>query len=112
MTDWRTREWEAFGRIDPYFGVLAQPQFRSTALDESSRAAFFELGEREVRETLATMRQLVGGEFPIERALDFGCGVGRLTIPLAKACTTVVGVNQGSGRSRPSNRTATRRRSL
>src|SRR6266550_2767999 len=92
-TDWRIREWETFGRLDPYYGVLAQPQFRSAAIDESSRAAFFEDGEREVRETLATMRQLVGRDLRIGRALDFGCGVGRLTIPLARACATIVGVD-------------------
>jgi 2-polyprenyl-3-methyl-5-hydroxy-6-metoxy-1,4-benzoquinol methylase len=92
-TDWRIREWEEFGRLDPYYGVLAQPQFHSASIDESSRAAFFEDGEREVRATLATMRQLVGGDLRIRRALDFGCGVGRLTIPLARSCATVVGVD-------------------
>lgn len=92
-TDWRIREWEAFGRADPYFGVLAQPQFRSTAIDESSRVDFFERGEAEVRGTLATMRELVGDRLRLGRTLDFGCGVGRLTIPLARVCTTVVGVD-------------------
>lgn len=93
MTDWRTEEWEAFGRADPYFGVLAQPQFHSATIDEASRALFFDRGEAEVRETLTVLRQLAGADFRTGRALDFGCGVGRLTIPLARACTAVVGVD-------------------
>src|ERR1043165_6842382 len=99
MTDWRAREGEEFGRIDPYFGVLAQPQFHSTALDASSREEFFELGAAEIRDTLDTMRQLVGDDLRIERALDFGCGVGRLTIPLPRGARPGFGAVDPRGMS-------------
>ena len=96
MTDWHTREWDKLGRADPYFGVLADPAFRTSELTAAARDAFFEQGERDVREVVDTMRQLTGGEFRPSRALDFGCGVGRLTIPLARVAEQVVAVDASS----------------
>lgn len=93
MPDWRAREWEAFGRSDPYFGVLTAPRFRDVAIDDVARAEFFATGEADVRQTMDAMRQLVGESFAVGRVLDFGCGVGRLTLPLGRRATTVTGVD-------------------
>lgn len=93
MTDWRGQEWEKWGKSDPYFGVIAQPHLRSDRLDDSGRAGFFEAGAMEVAETLAELRSVAGVASGSGRALDFGCGVGRLTIPLARHFREVVGVD-------------------
>lgn len=42
---------------------------------------------------VATASRLVGGGFAPARCLDFGCGVGRVAIPLAQRFGTVVGVD-------------------
>jgi SAM-dependent methyltransferase len=56
-------------------------------------AAFFASGEQDIAATLARVRAMVGADFHPARALDFGCGVGRLTIPLARESRHVVAVD-------------------
>jgi ubiquinone/menaquinone biosynthesis C-methylase UbiE len=53
---------------------------------------FFETGKREIRGLVHDMDSL-GRGFPRGRALDFGCGVGRLTQPLAAYYDEVFGVD-------------------
>ncbi len=98
MSDWRADDWETLGRADPYYGVLSDPKFHAGALNDAARAEFFASGESEVQATLATARDLLGRrELRLNRVLDFGCGVGRLTIPLARAATRVLGVDASAG---------------
>lgn len=85
--------WEEFGRTDPYFGVCSHAAFNAGRLDGDARARFFTSGEEEVARTLATVRTHVAPDFRPRRALDFGCGVARLTIPLARAAELVVGLD-------------------
>lgn len=83
--------WRRWGETDPYFGVLADPRFRNGQIAEN-RDAFFELGRLTVEERLATaVRQF--GHFRRGRALDFGCGVGRLSIALATHFDEVLGLD-------------------
>src|SRR5258708_19511131 len=82
--DWRGDEWEKWGQLDPYFGVVSHPEFRSGSIGEVARDKFFRGGEAEIAETLTHVRRLVGRDFRPKRTLDFGCGVGRLTIPLSR----------------------------
>ncbi len=42
------RSWEAYGRQEPYFGVLTRERFLRRNLDEAARAEFFASGERHV----------------------------------------------------------------
>jgi SAM-dependent methyltransferase len=86
------KAWEYYGNNDPYFGVLASDEFRRERLEETSRAQFFQSGEDHIAFVLDTAAEQFGPVAPI-RALDFGCGVGRLTLPLARRCTHVVGVD-------------------
>jgi SAM-dependent methyltransferase len=73
------RDWEDLGDLDPCWAILAYPErrFGRWDLDE-----FFRSGEAEI-ERLATDMQRLGYPVKRERALDFGCGVGRLTRALA-----------------------------
>jgi len=85
--------WERWGKVDPYWGVCSHPEFRAGRLDDRAREAFFRSGEDDVGRTLAAVRRFVRPGFRPERTLDYGCGVGRLTIPLAREGGWVVGVD-------------------
>ncbi|HME90767.1 MAG TPA: methyltransferase domain-containing protein [Myxococcaceae bacterium] len=91
------KTWQYFGRTDPYFGVLSHPSFKTEQLDESARHQFFDSGRRYVDYVLELVSNHLDASFRPTRALDFGCGVGRLTIPLARVCQSVVGVDVSDG---------------
>lgn len=83
--------WEAWGRRDPYYGVVSHPLFRREVVDDH-RAEFFQAGRRVVQNRLAEYERMFG-RLPRGSALDFGCGVGRLTLPLAEEFSRVVGLD-------------------
>jgi SAM-dependent methyltransferase len=85
--------WRHYGKTDPYFGVLTQDDFRSENLTPEAKARFFQSGDEYVEYVLTTIREHLTPSFEIGRALDFGCGVGRLTIPLARAARSIIGVD-------------------
>jgi 2-polyprenyl-3-methyl-5-hydroxy-6-metoxy-1,4-benzoquinol methylase len=87
------RDWEKWGASDPYFGVLSEEQFRSRQLDPAAREAFFRIGEQNIAGALDTIHAGLDAAFAPRSALDFGCGVGRLVIPLARRAERVVGVD-------------------
>jgi SAM-dependent methyltransferase len=81
--------WEDLAQADPLWAILSAPDKsgRRWDLDE-----FFETGRREISLLLYRLRQL---DVAYERgpALDFGCGVGRLTQAMAESFDSVVGVD-------------------
>lgn len=87
------REWERFGKNDPYFGVLTDDKFRTDKLTEENKEEFFRSGYERINFVLKTIKRHIDPKYKIKRALDFGCGVGRLVIPLAEAAEYVVGVD-------------------
>lgn len=87
MTDRATRDWNTFGETEPYFAVLTHDRFLSEQMSDADREAFFAFGEADV----AQIFDLIG--ISPKSALDFGCGVGRLTRALAKRVDHVVGVD-------------------
>jgi len=85
--------WERFGKTDPYFGVLSEEQYKYDTLDNESRLRFFASGKEHIDTTLQNVRAHFLPEFHPDRALDFGCGVGRLVIPLSFIAKEVVGID-------------------
>src|SRR5215217_7336394 len=86
-------EWEKFGRLDSYFGVASAEKFHTAALNPAALQEFFDSGRAHVDEVFGLIRKHSRPDFRPQRALDFGCGVGRITIPLAEVCDQVVGVD-------------------
>lgn len=87
------RDWQKWGEQDPYFGVLSSEDFRKSNLSQENRAEFFRSGEAHIDEVFAKIRNHVWPGFDPSRSLDFGCGVGRLLIPLSKKSAEVTGVD-------------------
>ena len=83
--------WEKFGRQAPYFGVLADEKFAGDRIHEN-RDEFFATGCGFVGQLIKRYERHFGA-LPRGRALDHGCGVGRLTFPLAAEFGSVVGVD-------------------
>jgi SAM-dependent methyltransferase len=87
------QDWEWFGRNDPYYGVVSWDSFHRENLDENAAERFFLGGEQYVQKILGIVDERVASGFRPRRVLDFGCGVGRCTIPLARRSEKVVGVD-------------------
>ena len=83
--------WDDLAERDPLWAILSDPSKRGGRWDLRS---FFATGEREISLLLHQLEGLPGGGPSSRRsALDFGCGVGRLTQALALHFTSVVGVD-------------------
>jgi ubiquinone/menaquinone biosynthesis C-methylase UbiE len=86
-------QWEKFGAVEPYFAVLTDDRFRRQNLSAEVLDYFYDLGKADVERLLAVVKRQLDPSFSPEKALDFGCGVGRLTLALAKRVPYVVGVD-------------------
>ena len=87
------RDWEKLGATDPYWAVLTDDSFHKDSLSPENIAQFFARGEQDVANVFAAVEKCITPDFRPARALDFGCGVGRLAIPLARRSGEVVGVD-------------------
>lgn len=85
--------WEAWGKQDPYFGVITDPKFRKSNLDTATKDAFFLSGEHHIAYVKRAIHAHLGADFSPKRMLDFGCGVARLVIPFAAVSEQVVGLD-------------------
>jgi cyclopropane fatty-acyl-phospholipid synthase-like methyltransferase len=87
------KEWEIYGKDDPYFGVITHDKFHKCNLTDENKEEFFRSGSIYIDNVLKKIRQHIDPTFTIKEALDFGCGVGRLVIPLADVAKEVTGID-------------------
>lgn len=87
------QDWERWGAQDPYFGVYSEDRFRSGVMSEQDRADFFDSGEAHMEGVFRALAQAFPDAPAPRTAVDFGCGVGRLAIPLARRVEQTWGVD-------------------
>ena len=90
-------DWRTIGANEPYFGVYTHPDFLRQNLDAANKAVFFASGERLVTWTVDLIKSKVSAAFAPTHAVDFGCGVGRLSFPMARYAGRVTGVDLSAG---------------
>jgi SAM-dependent methyltransferase len=83
------KTWELIGKRDPLFGVLSDATKQHGGWQEQE---FFESGRAHVAKLFRILAEH-GATFVAGDALDFGCGVGRLTQPIAERFAHAVGVD-------------------
>jgi SAM-dependent methyltransferase len=85
----RRDDWDQLGVTDPLWAILSDPAKRGGRWDA---AEFFASGEEDVVSLMAAAGRL-GRPVRREAALDFGCGVGRVTRALGARFEKVLGVD-------------------
>lgn len=83
------RVWNELGADDPLWAILSHPEKRGRRWNPEE---FFRAGEEEIA-GMEVLCERIARPGRRRLALDFGCGVGRLTRALATRYTEVVGVD-------------------
>jgi SAM-dependent methyltransferase len=81
--------WDDMGDMDPCWAILSEPGTKFGGWD---REEFFATGEREIEQVMQAGESL-GLPTARDSALDFGCGIGRLTFALTRYFRRVIGVD-------------------
>jgi SAM-dependent methyltransferase len=85
-------EWESFGNSEPHWSVLTHGAYKKEFL-EKNKTEFFESG-RFVTQIIETFSSRQNINIPTKgTCLELGCGVGRITIHLARLFKSVIGVD-------------------
>ncbi len=89
-------DWRLIAETDPYWGVLTQERYRMDRIDPGALDGFYATGMADIAEVV---RRLGEGIAPFRpaRALDFGCGVWRLTLAMAAHAGQVTGLDVSPG---------------
>lgn len=83
------KNWDALGRIDPMYAILADPKKKGRKWQAEE---FFGTGATEIAELMSQLNSM-GLGVSRRKALDFGCGIGRLSQALAHYFEEVHGVD-------------------
>jgi ubiquinone/menaquinone biosynthesis C-methylase UbiE len=76
--------WERFAAREPYFAVLTSPRFLRKNLTAENQRAFFESGDALVASMFRAIELQLSPYFNPSAILEYGCGAGRLVVPLAR----------------------------
>jgi ubiquinone/menaquinone biosynthesis C-methylase UbiE len=87
------QDWDRLAEVDALWAVLTRPGRKGGRWDVDE---FFATGEAEVAHVFSVAETL-GRPARRERALDFGCGVGRLTRALGQRFAAAVGIDISAG---------------
>lgn len=92
---WRhiAEAWSGLGQQDPYFSVLTAEEFRRDNLSAAAIERFYASGEGDVLRAEAYLARH-GLQLPRDGVcVDYGCGLGRISLWLARRCKRVLAVD-------------------
>jgi len=89
-------DWRQLGATQPYWGVLTHPDYRTENLTAGNLEAFYATGVDYIQGIAGKLEQATGAR-PAGRALDFGCGAGRLAEAMTAYAPEVVGYDISPG---------------
>jgi SAM-dependent methyltransferase len=89
-------DWRQIGATEPFWGVLADPRFKSENLTAENVESFYSSGLDHIGDIVERLRRQTGAP-PRGRALDFGCGAGRLSEAMTAHADSVVGYDISPG---------------
>ena len=97
----RTRDtdadWRRIGSTEPFWGVSSHPQYLHDQLDAPALEALYASGRLYVDAIAADVAQDLGVSLQAAKALDFGCGVGRLSEAMGAYAKDVTGYDVSAG---------------
>ena len=87
-------DWERWGKENPYFGVYSDEKYLGRTISSDAQINIFNSGVNDVNRVMQAIQKLNNGKVPqFMRAVDFGCGVGRLTLPLSRFSKQTIGLD-------------------
>jgi SAM-dependent methyltransferase len=93
-SDSRRDPFDEFAAREPYFTVLTAPRFLRANLTPESEREFFASGEALVDWMFDVIEAGLSPRFAPIATLEYGCGVGRLALPLARRPGAVTAVDR------------------
>ena len=89
-------KWQQYGKSEPYWSVIVSEDYKTTNITENIDR-FYATGVDDVDLALRAVSRAGIDPSGFRAAIDFGCGVGRLTLALANRIGTVTGVDISPG---------------
>jgi 2-polyprenyl-3-methyl-5-hydroxy-6-metoxy-1,4-benzoquinol methylase len=86
-------DWNQLGEVDPFWAVITDERFRADKMDIATREAFYESGFGNVDQFHTALKHYFSAPDHFDACLDFGSGVGRLLVAMAKRAHHAVGVD-------------------
>ncbi|MGH9044667.1 MAG: class I SAM-dependent methyltransferase [Acidimicrobiales bacterium] len=85
--------WERLAKTDALWAVISTDDLRAGALTQEAQARFWRSGEAHVDHVMSILRAEIDPTFHPRASLDFGCGVGRNLVPLARQSSGALGLD-------------------
>jgi SAM-dependent methyltransferase len=86
------KAWQAFGDSEPHWSVLTNDAFLQRNIG-ANLAAFYESGATDSDQAVAFLMRNRIDPSSVRRVVDYGCGVGRLTMALARRFPAAHGID-------------------
>ena len=92
MMDRIAQEWRRFGETEPHWSVLTSEIYKSGNIGETIDR-FYESAQQDLGKVVNQLARAGRPTARFGKVLDFGCGVGRLSLAFAGRAEQVVGVD-------------------